>query len=524
MNKDSDFNKDNNQKQTELQQKDGSFKAGAPGGGANDEKKNGLSLAITLGVILALVVGCVVYGLASDSLGDVMGTVLSVVLALFVLLAMITVHEFGHYLAGKAFGFGITEFALGFGPAICRKKKKNGEYFSVRALPIGGFCAFEGEDEVVDSPTAFNNRKPWQRIIVLVAGAFMNFVLALLVIMLLFGIYGQTLYTAFEMMPSVNYSQSLEAGDAIVSINGKTIYMQTDLIAALDGKKEGEVVEVVVCRGVDFITQKVTLRADVSSKNATDLSKVSEALGLAKLTVIDSVENGSLFKAGDAIFRECTSDYENDADNFDGKYLKENRIYGEKELYEYLKDKTVGSVAMLWVYRDGGYYRLNLIIPESWENVTAETTFEVLGVTGVSYQDRWSTRNVNLGFFQTIGGAFVYAFKMAGSIFVILGQLLTGALGLNTMGGTVTTIVMTTQVIKAGGLMNLLTIAGYIGVNLAVFNLLPLPALDGARVVFTLIEWVRGKPVNRNVEAVIHTVGLFLLFGFAILVDLLQLF
>ena len=83
---------------------------------------------------------------------------------------------------------------------------------------------------------------------------------------------------------------------------------------------------------------------------------------------------------------------------------------------------------------------------------------------------------------------------------------------------------MTTQVIKVGGLRNLLTIGGYIGVNLGVFNLLPLPALDGSRVVFTLIEWIRGKPVNRNVEAIIHTVGLFLLLGFAVLVDILHLF
>ena len=69
-----------------------------------------------------------------------------------------------------------------------------------------------------------------------------------------------------------------------------------------------------------------------------------------------------------------------------------------------------------------------------------------------------------------------------------------------------------------------LEIAAFIGVNLAVFNLLPIPALDGSKIVFTLIEWVRGKPINRKVEAIIHAAGFILLIGFAILVDILQLF
>lgn len=113
---------------------------------------------------------------------DVMKTIGSVLLAILILLAMITVHEFGHYIAGKIFKFKINEFAIGFGPALYKRTKKNGEVFSVRALPLGGYCAFEGEDEENSHPDAFNNKKPWQRIIVLFAGAFMNYLLALLLI------------------------------------------------------------------------------------------------------------------------------------------------------------------------------------------------------------------------------------------------------------------------------------------------------------------------------------------------------
>ncbi|MBQ5801872.1 MAG: site-2 protease family protein, partial [Clostridia bacterium] len=127
------------------------------------------------------------------------------------------------------------------------------------------------------------------------------------------------------------------------------------------------------------------------------------------------------------------------------------------------------------------------------------------------------------GFFESLGRAFVYAFRIAGSIFTVLGQLLTGALGLNAMGGPITTISVTSK-LASQGLLQFLEITAYIGVNLAVFNLLPIPALDGSKVVFTTIEWVRGKPVNRKVENALHFAGLFLLFGFAILVDLLHLF
>ena len=85
-----------------------------------------------------------------------------ILIAIAFLMVLIMVHEFGHYIAGKIFGFGIEEFAIGFGPKIFKKTKKNGELFSIRLLPIGGFCAFKGEDSEDDDPSAFNNKKPWQ--------------------------------------------------------------------------------------------------------------------------------------------------------------------------------------------------------------------------------------------------------------------------------------------------------------------------------------------------------------------------
>ena len=116
------------------------------------------------------------------------------------------------------------------------------------------------------------------------------------------------------------------------------------------------------------------------------------------------------------------------------------------------------------------------------------------------------------------------SFKLAGTIFTVLGQLLTGKLGFSAMGGTVTTITMTATAIQTGGFWYVLYMSSFIGVNLAVFNLLPFPALDGSRAVFTTIEWIRKKPIKRKVEGIIHAVGFVLLIVIAVLADLQRCF
>ncbi|MBD5584528.1 MAG: site-2 protease family protein, partial [Clostridia bacterium] len=298
---------------------------------------------------------------------------------------------------------------------------------------LGGFCAFEGEDGDKDevSLDTFTSKAPWKRIIVLIAGPLMNYVLALfLIIISMFG-FGQQVFKIGGMEQvegedtAIYTEHSLEEGDLILKVNGKKIYLVTDIMSALDGKKQGDTVPVEVSNNGERITRDIVLRDECEFESSAQTSIIWRAFG-------------------------------------------------------------VGTV------------------------VTDERKFWNINADNYRY-----------GFFETLGDSFVYSFKIAGTIFKVLGELFTGSLGLNAMGGPVTTIKLTSE-IASQGLQSFLEIASYIGVNLAVFNLLPIPALDGSKVIFCLIEWIFKKPVPRKVEAVIHGVGFILILVFAVVVDILQ--
>ena len=448
-----------------------------------------------------------------------------VLLAILILMIMITVHELGHYLVGKAFKFKINEFAIGMGPAIFKRTMKSGEIFSIRLFPFGGFCAFDGEDQDGDDPNAFNNKKPWQRILVLVAGATMNYLLALLIIIISMSAYGQsTLGVLYGRHDEAIYGTSIEEqipadksindGEYIVSLtrDGKksNIYMTVDLISSLNHAKKGDVVTAELISGGKTVKRDVILRADVECKNLTEVTKAYDALGMGYAMQLEA--NGSSpFIKGDFLIKIGAPDVE---------YKNATFVYTPDDVAYVLKDKAVGDTVWFWTTRDTKYV---YTFGSSWSacEKTGEGVMNYLGIKETARNYYVTATYVKHGFFKTIGHSFGYSFKIGGTVFRTLGQLLTGKLGLNAVGGTITTIKTTSEVISYG-FRYALEIMAFIGVNLAVFNLLPIPALDGARVVFCVIEWIRKKPVSRKVEGIIHAVGLIVILGFAILVDILQ--
>lgn len=453
-----------------------------------------------------------------------------VLLAILILMVMITVHELGHYLVGKIFKFRINEFAIGMGPAIFKRKMKSGEQFSIRIFPFGGFCAFEGEDDDKEDPDAFNNKKPWQRILVLVAGATMNYILALIIIIASMFAYGQTtLGVKYMRDDAAIYGSAIETeipadksinnGEFIISITRggrKTnVYMTVDLITALNHAKKGDAVTVELTSGEnknEIQKREIILRSDVECKNLTEVTKAYDALGVGyamQLKATDGAETP--FKTGDFLIKIGDENI---------PYEQATFVYTFDDAAQVLKNETVGDTVWLWTAKNERYV---YVFPESW-NETEKTGAGVSSFFGVEESGRsyyLDSTDIKLGFFKTIGHSFGYSFKIGGTVLRTLGQLLTGKLGINAVGGTITTIKTTSEVLSYG-VKYALEITAFIGVNLAVFNLLPIPALDGARVVFCVIEWIRKKPVSRKAEGIIHGVGLILILGFAILVDILQ--
>ena len=420
--------------------------------------------------------------LLSATAGEVFKYIGFIIVAILALMLMIIIHESGHYLAGKMLKFRIDEFSIGFGPAIFkRKNKKNGEVFSIRPIPIGGFCAFHGEDQegadaidpcinqvvanngekgilsyLVDgtTPTAvnsdtiavdvatdgndgvlsylntpkkgpyFNDQPAWKRLIVLFSGAFFNFLSSILFITILFTAYGQILPVVVDTYDfnDTAHVQTFEEGDVILSVNGKQVNIMTP----------------------------------------DDLSTIFN-------------------KAGDeATFTILR----------DGEVIKIDASRNEYTYQETVKD-------------DAG-------------NETTTTKTKV--GYGISFGTKWQ----KLDFFRAFTRAFGYAFFIVFKILASLGALITGAVGLESAGGTIT-VVKTIADMSAQGFHALLYTIAIISANLAVMNLLPIPALDGSRMVFTFIEMIFRKPVPRKVEGIIHTVGLIVLMLLVVFLDVFHL-
>lgn len=333
--------------------------------------------------------------------------VLYIVLAVIVLLVMVTIHEFGHYIAGKMLGFKINEFSIGFGPAIFSKKKKNGELFSLRVVPLGGYCAFEGEDKESENDQSFMKQKPWKRLIVLFFGAFFNFISAIIFSLIL--------------LCSVGYD--VPKITKINDVNGsvQTELQVGDIITHVDGVK------------VSFI-------------------------------------NGNTFNSLIAKF--------NSGESFEATIVRN----GEKQT----------------------------IILEMFEN---EDGNKLLGI---------NIKATPYSFWESLKLCVPFTCVLAWQILALFGQLITGQLGLSGLGGPITTVT-TMATLSMQGISNFLVLLPLIAANLAVFNLLPFPALDGSKMVFTTIEWIRGKPINQKVENMIHTVGIIILFAIVIIADLYHL-
>lgn len=411
---------------------------------------------------------------------------LYILLALAVLLVLITVHELGHYVAGKMLGFKINEFAIGFGPALYKRvNKKTGEVFSIRALPLGGYCAFEGEDEENPSPDAFNNKPAWRRLIVLVSGVVFNFVFGILSAIPFLMINGYALPCVSDFSPNNPNAQILQKGDIITEVNGKKLEIYRSMTDLTKKIEKGEKITLTVIRDNKEVVleniQKYDTEAFFFVSNVYNVEgKIFDELGLP-VSVEDFKES---VKSVEPVLNTETNKYE--------KFATTEKFY-KADGTQYTNEELVKDMGI------------------------------VLSTPTVSMGFIYYNHQQTYGFFEALLKAWPFCFYICGLILGALGGLFTGATAVAELGGTVTAISQIAEISQVG-LTSFLLLLPMLAMNLALFNILPIPALDGARCVFVLIEWIAKKPVPRKVENIIHTVGLFILLGLVVFLDVYHFF
>lgn len=334
---------------------------------------------------------------------------ITAIASICVFLFVILIHEFGHFIVAKKSGILVNEFSVGMGPKIFSKQYHETLY-SLRILPIGGYCLLEGEDEVSDNPRSFSNAKASKRLFTILAGALMNFLMAFILCIALMSFMKPIIRVQEVVNNSPAHEAGFQNGDQIIKINGKEI---TD---------DNEV-----------------------------LSEIKNSNG--------SAIHFQILRNEKSQFIHVTPDK--------------------------VKDQYTIGIVFGKIYEPG-----NISLAQGIRN-------------GIEM--------------------FLYLTKM---IYGILWKLITLQLSVSNLSGPVGVIQQIGNAAKMG-FSNLVFLVIYININLGIFNLLPIPALDGGRAIFILYEIVTKRSVPKEREATIHLIGLFLLLALIAIVsvkDIVNLF
>ena len=332
-----------------------------------------------------------------------------IILAILIFGVLIFTHELGHFLAAKLFGVKVNEFAMCMGPAIWKKTVGETTY-SLRLIPVGGYCAMEGEDESSSDPRAFTSAAPWKRIVILVAGAAMNFLTGLLILIIIFSsisAYAVPKITGFMDGATIAKTNTLQVGDEFYKIDGERVYLYSDLNMLFGRNQDGT---------FDFVVKR------------------------------------------------------------DGKLISLPETVMEKQAFQ-IKGKTVYMYGLEFGHCENSVLGT---IRNGWNGA------------------RDFSRMVRLG----------------------LQDLITGTVGFKEMSGPVgiVSVIADTgeaSATAADAVINIAYLAAFLAVNLAVMNMLPIPALDGGRVfalvVTVLLEKILRRKINPKYEGYIHGAGMVLL-------------
>ena len=423
--------------------------------------------------------------------------ILIVAIKIIVLLGfLILIHELGHFTVAKLCKVKVNEFAIGFGPTIWKKQGKETKY-ALRLIPLGGFVSMEGEDEQSNDEGSFSKASIPRRMAIVVAGATVNIIFAVIVYFILVSTSGTYISNEIDTIIDGYAAKEagLQVGDKIIRINDEEIKSKYDLDEVMD-ENNGEELNVQVQRNDEILNFNIK-PTEVKSKvtgiylddNAkiitTDKGSPAEKAGIENNDEILKVNgqdvNGSSDKVIEILNQEKTEDTNENEDN--------------------------NEPIEITVQRGNAEITIDLI-PDIVSNY-------YLGVNMKYAKDSLVNRCIN-GWMET--KVFVF------SIFDNLKQLFTGNVGLDQMMGPVG---ISEVVANTNGFREFFEMMALISLSLGVTNLLPIPALDGGKLLILLIEAIRRKPLKQQTEINIQLLGFAILIGIFLMVtynDILRIF
>lgn len=432
---------------------------------------------------------------------------IKIIIALLIFSLIVIIHELGHFLLAKKNGIAVTEFSLGMGPRILSYQGKETKY-SVKLLPIGGSCMMLGEDDNCEDERAFNKKGVWARFSVIAAGPIFNFILAFVLAMFVTSIAGiDKAYVTSVMSGYPASDAGLQEGDLITSIDGKNVDISRDIQVFFQFHPivDADPMDITYIRdGKEYettLTPKLYERYVIgfgynADTNPAKLQSIEEGKPLANAGM----------KAGDVIVA-----------------INGEKITTGEEMSAYFNQNPLTSKELSITYERDGVETTVSVTP-----VKASEAY-TLGLGYNQYRDESITNPL-----EVIKYSYTEVKFWIKTTIASLGQMITGKVSMDDIAGPVGIVNIIGDSYEAAAKVSplavFLELAGLsilLSANLGVMNLLPIPALDGGRLVFILLEALRGKPVDPEKEGFVHMIGfvlLMVLMVFVVFNDLVNIF
>ncbi len=421
------------------------------------------------------------------------------------IIALVGLHEAGHFFAAKLSGVLVKEFAIGFGPRLLSHQGKETRY-SLRVIPFGGYVRMAGEDrretsEEIPADRILYNKPPYVRAFISIAGPLANLIGAFLVGLLILWGFGVSMLQVADVVPDSPAAEILLPGDRVRSIGGRQIFDRDDVTVAIE-RSAGAPLEIVFDRGGLRLRETVT-----PALNEDEARYVIGAYFMANTftnEVLDLAPSAPLrlagVRTGDLVVA------------IDG-----SPVDTALDLLVHYDDPTITVEGTLAVLRDDEVLELPLAPTQA----TAEELF-----TGVTFADLGAA-NRRPG---PIASLRLASEQFAGNVGLLatwVRQLITGEVSADeAIAGPVGLAQLLGQGARMGAVV-FFSLLAFLSINFGLLNLIPFPALDGSRVAFALYEWVRGRPIPPEREGLIHAIGFVVLLGVMVLVtyqDIVNLF